>query len=149
MNRLQTALLVNAIFSSLSGIALIIGNRQIAQLFGTTNNTIFWVVGCVLIFFATTIVYEICEQRSWAVLWIIIQDALWVIGSVVLLTWNPFGTSQNGLAVIGFVALIVIFMAINQLRALNKQISIIRKKRYTRVSNIFSWHWIKKSDLED
>lgn len=123
MNKLQIALLVNAIFSSLSGIVLILGNQQIAQLFSTTNNTVFWVIGCVLIYFATTIGYEIFKQRSWAILWIIIQDGLWVIGSIVLLIWNPFGISQIGLAVIGVVALIVLFMGINQASALSKRIN--------------------------
>lgn len=123
MNKLQIALLVNAIFSSLSGIVLILGNRQIAQLFSTTNNTVFWVIGCVLIYFATTIGYEIFKQRSWAILWIIIQDGLWVIGSIVLLIMNPFGISQIGLAVIGVVALIVLVMGINQASALSKRIN--------------------------
>jgi len=123
MNKLQTALLVNAIFSSLSGIALIVGNQQVAQLFGTTNTTVFWIIGGVLIFFAATIGYEIFKQRSWAVLWIIAQDFLWVIGSIVLLIWNPFEISQIGLAVIGVVALIVLYMGVNQASALSKSVN--------------------------
>jgi len=78
MNKLQKALKTNAVFSSISGVVLILLNKQIANLFGTTNNTVFWIVGLVLIYFAATIAYEITKQRKLAVLWIITQDYCWV-----------------------------------------------------------------------
>ncbi|MDB2606147.1 hypothetical protein N9Y48_00045 [Zobellia sp.] len=121
MNKLQKALQLNAIFSSISGLILILFNKQIAKSFGTDNNTVFWIVGLVLIYFATTIWYEISKQRKIAVLWIITQDFLWVIGSLILVVFNPFSITVIGNSIIGVVALMVLFMGINQSKALAKQ----------------------------
>lgn len=121
MNTLQKALQTNALFSSISGIILIILNKQIADLFGTANNTVFWIVGLVLLYFAATIWFEKSKQRRLAVLWIIIQDFLWVLASVILIVLNPFEVTPTGNSIIGGVALIVLFMGVNQFRALNKK----------------------------
>lgn len=120
MNKLQTALKANAIFSGISGIVLIILNHQIAKIFRTENNTIFWIIGLALVFFAITIIVEIVKQRSLAILWIIIQDFIWVIGSIFLLVSNIFPISPTGLIIIGIVALIVLFMGLNQAKELAK-----------------------------
>ncbi len=120
MNELQKALKVNALFSSISGIIMILFNHQIAYLFGITNNTVFWVVGLILIYFAITIWYEIRKQRRTAVLWIIIQDYTWVAGSLVLIIINPFQITQIGNIIIGLIALIVLYMGINQKIGLKK-----------------------------
>ncbi len=118
MNKLQKSLTINAMFSGISGIILITWNRQIASLFGTPNNTVFCVVGIALIAFSITIIYEIVKQRPLAVLWIIIQDFLWVIGSAILLVINPFEISKTGNSTIAIVAFIVLFMGINQSKAI-------------------------------
>jgi len=120
MNTLQKALRVNALFSGISGLTLILFNRQIADAFGVTNNTVFWVIGCLLIFFALTIWYEIKRQRKLAVIWIILQDFVWVLGSMFILIFNPFQLTAIGNTVIGSIALVVLFMGINQLLALRK-----------------------------
>ncbi|MGL1887622.1 MAG: hypothetical protein OCD76_13990 [Reichenbachiella sp.] len=120
MNALQKALTANTIFSSISGMIMVLLNRQIAHLFGTDNNTVFWVVGLALIFFAITIWYEITRQRKLAVLWIVTQDFIWVLGSIILVIFNPFHITQMGNVIIGIVALIVLYMGINQMTALNR-----------------------------
>lgn len=120
MNRLQNTLKINAIFSAISGIALIVLNNKIAEIFGTENNRIFWIIGLALVFFAITIITEIIIQRSLAILWIIIQDFIWVIGSIFLLVLNPFQITITGNIIIGIIALIVLFMGINQAKALAK-----------------------------
>lgn len=114
MNKLKTALKANAIFSGTSGILLISFNQQIAKIFETENNTVFWVVGLTLVYFACTIILEVIKQRSLAILLIIVQDFIWVIGSIVLLIMNPFSISIAGNVIIGIIAIIVLFMAINQ-----------------------------------
>lgn len=118
MNKLQKTLRQNAIFSTISGITLIGLHEQIARMFGTTNTTVFWVTGLILLFFSSTILYEIIKQRPIAVLWIVIQDILWVIGSWAIIAINPFGISKTGTCVIAIIAFIVLFMGINQSRAL-------------------------------
>lgn len=118
MNKLQTALLINAIFSGTSGIALIILNHQIAKTFGTENNTLFWIVGLALVYFAITISIEVVKQRALATLWIIVQDFIWVVGSITLLVLNPVSITPIGISLIIIVALIVLFMGLNQAKAL-------------------------------
>jgi len=118
MNKLQSSLTKNAIFSGAAGIVLITLNRQLARIFEVENSTVFWIIGLLLVFFAGTIIYEIRKQLTLAVLWIITQDLLWVIGSIVLLIFNPFSISPMGLLLIGIVALIVLYMAIDQANAL-------------------------------
>ncbi len=123
MNKLQKALKINSLFSSVSGILLVLLNQQIAKLFRTSNNTVFWIVGIILIFFALTIWYEIRKQRNLAVSWIIIQDYIWVLGSLILIIFNPFNISMIGNLIIGIVALVVLFMGINQMIALKTTIT--------------------------
>ncbi|CAM1374685.1 hypothetical protein [Tenacibaculum xiamenense] len=119
MNKLQKALKVNALFSGTSGIIMILLNNQIANLFGTTNNTIFLVIGLILVYFSITIWYEIKKQRRLAVLWIIIQDYAWVLGSLILMVFNPFEITLTGNFIIGIIALIVLYMGVNQMNGLN------------------------------
>lgn len=128
MNHLKKALIINTLFSSISGIILILLNRQIADIFGTKNNTVFWCIGLVLIYFALTIWYERTKQRKLAVLWIIIQDFLWVIGSIILISFNPFQVTQNGTIIIGVIATIVLLMGVNQIIAYNNK---TRRERIT------------------
>jgi hypothetical protein len=120
MNRLQISLLLNAVFSGISGFTLVLFKDSIARLFGTKNSTVFWVVGALLIFFTCTIILEIIKQRPLAVLWIIVQDSLWVIGSIILLVFNPFDITFAGNVIIAIVAVIVLAMALNQSKALTR-----------------------------
>ena len=99
---------------------MILLNQPIAKLFGTNNNTVFWIVGLILIYFALTIWYEMTKQRKLAVIWIITQDFLWVLGSLVLIIFNPFKITPIGNLIIGIIALIVLYMGINQMIGLKK-----------------------------
>jgi ribosome-associated toxin RatA of RatAB toxin-antitoxin module len=118
MNRLQKSLRLNAIFSGISGIILIAVNNQLANLFETPNETVFVIIGIALLFFASTIIYEIKKQRPLAILWIIVQDFLWVAGSIILVAINPYDITKEGNSVIAIIAFIVLFMGINQSKAL-------------------------------
>ena len=120
MNKLQKALKINALFSSISGVIMVLLNQPIAKLFETNNNKVFWIVGLILIFFAVTIWYEIFKQRKLAVIWIIIQDFIWVLGSLILILFNPFKTTLTGNLIIGLIAIIVLYMGINQMIGLKK-----------------------------
>ena len=58
MNQLQKSLLVNALFSGISGIVLVAINRPIANLFGISNTSVFWIIGVALVSFSVTIIYQ-------------------------------------------------------------------------------------------
>ena len=121
MNGLQKSLIANALFSTFSGLLLILFSGFINGLFDTNNSTVFVVTGILLIGFAATILIEVKKQRYKGVMWIIAQDLMWVVGSVVLLVIDPFGISIVGNILIALVALIVAGMAIVQFIALKSE----------------------------
>ena len=118
MNKLQKALGINVLFSAFTGLALITSHHTIALIFGFNHSTTFWIIGIALILFASTIVYEMFRQKPLAVLWIIVQDMLWVLASIIILIFQVFEISKAGNISIAVVALIVFMMAINQSSAL-------------------------------
>ncbi|TNE55764.1 MAG: hypothetical protein EP338_03030 [Bacteroidetes bacterium] len=152
MNQLQKSLGINALFSGLSGIVLIAFNRSIADLFDVSNTTVFWGIGAALLFFTLTLVYEVKRQKPSGVLLIILQDFIWVVASTVLLIFQSVEISKIGSAVIGVVALLVLFMAINQTKALaqvdNQGIGEIKQLRFERAVNADKKHvWKIISDV--
>jgi hypothetical protein len=120
MNSLQRALVTNAIFSTTAALIMLIFSTAITNLFGLEERLPFLVIGAGLLFFAGTILFEVKRQRTKAVYWIIIQDVLWVLGSVVLLLLQPFGISMMGNVLIATVALIVLIFAIWQYLGIQK-----------------------------
>lgn len=118
MNKLQKALSTNAIFSVISGLALILFHNSIAKIFEVNNSNVFWVIGIGLLLFSLSIFIEIKKQRPKSVKKIILQDYIWVIGSIILLIFKPFSISNIGNSTITVIALAVLFMAINQSKAL-------------------------------
>lgn len=156
MNHVQKSLQINALFSGLSGIILVVLNKYVANLFDTSNTPVFWIIGAALIFFSLTIIYEIKRQKPFGVLSIIIQDFLWVLGSIILLIFQPFEISKTGNSIIAVVALAVLFMGINQTKALaqtdnnpkkgTKQLSFERTIKATKdnvwkiISDVATYH---------
>jgi len=118
MNKLQKALIINAVFSGISGLGLILFHKSIANLFNIDQSNILWMIGIGLVFFALTILYEVKKQRRLAILWIIIQDFIWIICSAIILILQPFNLSSAGNNSIAIIALVVFFMAVNQSTAL-------------------------------
>ena len=114
MNTLKRALFVNGVTSTLSGIILILFHISLMKLFEVQNSMVFWIIGIALLFFAATVFWEIKKQRPLAVLWIIIQDLIWVVGSAVLLIWRPFHLSTTGNILIGGMAILILGFSIFQ-----------------------------------
>lgn len=125
---MEKSLKINAYFSLLSGLLLIVFNSQMARLFGSSNNSVFWIVGIALIYFAGTIIFEIKRLRPLAVLWIIIQDFTWVATSFFILIISPFEISKEGNGIIAIVAFVVLLMGMNQAKALSKLDSVGNKR---------------------
>ncbi len=114
MNRLQLSLLANALFSSITGLLLILFPTGAATIFSTTNSTVFLIIGIALLLFAGTVFLEVKRQRPKAVRFIIIQDMAWVAGSLGVVLLRPFSISASGYWIIGIIALIVLAFAVVQ-----------------------------------
>lgn len=139
MNQLQKALLTNALFSGLSGVILVHLNKHVVNLFDVSNTPVFVIIGVALIFFSLTIIYQIKRQSALGVLSIIVLDVLWVVGSTILLIFQPFEISETGNCIIAVLALFVSFMGINQANALaqidNKSKKGLKQLRFERAIN--------------
>ncbi len=118
MKNLKNALLGNAIFSIVCGILLISFPAFWADQFELSVSTPFLIIGLGLVVFSATVFYEAFKQRCWAVIWIIVQDMIWVLGSIILLLTQPFGIGFIGNLIIFLIATIVLLFGLWQVYAL-------------------------------
>lgn len=115
---MKKALALNAVFSGTSVLGLMVWHADAAAFFGISATRPFLLIGIALLCFSLSILFTIWRQNALAILWIIVQDLLWVMGSIVLLALNPFDVSTGGNYLIGGVALVVLVMALLQAREL-------------------------------
>jgi len=149
MNTLNRALTANFLTSLLSGILLIVFQGQVAQLFGVAPHVVFPILGVGLLLFALSIAIEIKKQRALAILWISIQDALWVIASAVVLIWQPWPISATGYWIIDGMALLVLLFCIFQIKGLAQMnirngAKVLTFKRIINASQEKTWQMITR-----
>ena len=120
MNHLQLILLINALFSLSTGLALILFLNSFAKWFGQQKKTVFWIVGLGLLFFSFFVFLQGINPNAKAVLFIIGLDFIWVIASVVLLFAKPFLITDLGNKLIASVALVVFLLGVGQSLELSK-----------------------------
>jgi len=120
---LRRALLVDSAFSGLSGLFLMLDATLIATFLGLETPTILTVTGVVLILYALFVLWlanrnPILRPLAWVVIEL---NALWVIGSAVLIFSNLVPLTTAGKWAIAFVADIVTVFAILQYIGLRRQ----------------------------
>ncbi len=139
MSFLQITLVSNAIFSFATGLSLILFHNVIATWFGKQNPTIFWIIGLGLLYFSYSIIVEIRNPKPHAVFYIIIQDFIWVLASLVIVLIKPFNLSVPGYQIIAAVAFIVLAFGIGQSIGLGKIDTInnegLKRLTYERIIN--------------
>ena len=111
---LRKALMGNALFSILSGLTILIGQRWVSRILGLTNSANLWVLGVGLIVFAVILTIKARRQNvkttdAWIAVW---MDLAWVVGSGVLIFIVPF--SMAGKWIVLIVAEIVLVFALLQ-----------------------------------
>lgn len=118
--KLKTALLANATFSSISGVAMLLFSNWIAELMGIPNKWVLPIIGGGLLFFASTILYQATRVtiNSNQVKLIIAQDLAWVIGSTIIIVFGLFDLTLVGCILIGIVSGVVMLFAYLQIRGL-------------------------------
>ncbi len=120
MNLLKNTLAANATFSTASGILLAIFPEKFAELFEVENALVFRIIGVILLFFAGFVFSQVKKHDVKLVKFIISQDALWVLGSLLLVLLKPFGISQTGNNMIAGVAVIILLFTIGQIQGLKQ-----------------------------
>lgn len=118
MNALQKALSANAVFSTLSGLSLLILSPQIASFLGLARATELPGIGLALLLFAVFVGWVAARPRRKLVQLIILQDLLWVIVSAVVILLGMFNLYTNGYLLIAIVAVLVGMFAYLQYRHL-------------------------------
>jgi hypothetical protein len=111
---LKKALMGNALFSILSGVAIVIANRWLVRFLGLPENVSLVILGVGLIAYAATLLLNarrpaIKITDAWVA---VIMDLVWVVGSYVLILVVPFST--GGKWVIASVAELVLAFAVLQ-----------------------------------
>ena len=98
---LRNALLCNALFSALSGLALVFAHNRIGTLLGLTENDSLTGLGVGLILFATALAFSArrSELKLPEVSVAVALDFAWVLGSYLILFLVPFSTQGKWLIV--------------------------------------------------
>ena len=114
MGILKKSLFGNAIFSFLSGFSLLLFSNKFIEIFQVGNPAIFLTIGAVLVLFAALVLSQAIKPKIGLVLFIILQDFLWVLGSAVIFFFKPFGITSTGHQVIAAIAFVVLFFGVGQ-----------------------------------
>ena len=117
---LKKALTGNAVFSVVSGVAILFANRWLVKFLGLPDKVSLAILGVSLIVYA--VILWLNARRPTIKItdaWIaVIMDAVWVIGSYVLIFVVPF--SVGGKWVVALVAELVLAFAIVQWLGIRK-----------------------------
>ncbi|MDW3209676.1 MAG: hypothetical protein R8N23_07410 [Reichenbachiella sp.] len=116
MTKLRLYLTINYAFSAFSGTTMLLFSEQLNQIFHFSDPLLFPIIGANLLVFAVFVFYVTGWQieKSGLVKLISLMDAGWVVGSVFLLLFGPFGISPIGLWIIGIVAVWIGFLGYKQ-----------------------------------
>ena len=117
---LKKALTGNAVFSVVSGLAILFANRWLVEFLGLPDKVSLAVLGVSLIVYAAILWLNARRPKikitdAWIA---VVMDAVWVIGSYVLIFVVPF--SVGGKWVVAMVAELVLAFAIVQWLGIRK-----------------------------
>jgi hypothetical protein len=117
---LMRGLKMNAVFSGLSAVAMLLAANWVAEQVGLPGPANVYAVAVFLLFFAAQLGNIVRTQgiRTWEIVAIIIGDLMWVAGSVVLGTLYIQSFSTIGAVLVDVVALAVLIFAVMQMRGL-------------------------------
>jgi hypothetical protein len=119
---LMRGLKMNAVFSGLSAVAMLLAANWVAEQVGLPGPANVYAVAIFLLFFAAQLGNIVRTQtiRTWEIVAIIIGDLMWVAGSVVLGTLYIQSFSTIGAVLVDVVALAVLIFAVMQIRGLRE-----------------------------
>lgn len=118
MKELKKYFTINSIFSAISGAIMLLFSSNLSKLFNIDNSYVFPVIGINLLVFAAFVWYVSSRhlKNKTLVTTITGLDALWVIGSFVIVLLRLFDLSIYGYILIASVALWIAFLAYEQFK---------------------------------
>ncbi|TAG58525.1 MAG: hypothetical protein EAZ27_01485 [Cytophagales bacterium] len=116
MKELKKYLTINAIFSAINGLTMLLFSSNLNKLFNIDNAYVFPVIGGNLLFFAAFVWFVFSRQLKNKILVTTITtlDALWVLGSFAIVVFSLFDISKTGNILIIVVAIWIAFLAYKQ-----------------------------------
>ena len=110
----------NAVFSSVSALAMLLAADWVAAQIGLPGPANVYAVAIFLVFFAAQLanIVRTGKIRSWEIAAIIVADLLWVIGSVALGARYYRDFTAIGAVLVDVIAMAVLIFAIMQMRGL-------------------------------
>ena len=119
---LRGALLGNAVFSSLSGLTMLLGSEALFHSLGLHDRGFLLSTGAMLLGFAGLLIWLATRDRpSIPLIWfVIVSDWLWVAGSAAMVAMHWTALPAAGLWTIGIVADVVMVFAILQMWGLRR-----------------------------
>lgn len=118
MNELKKYLTINSVFSAICGITMLIFSSGLNSYFYVQNEYVFPVIGLNLIVFSVFVWFVSQKQLTNKTLVNLISglDALWVLGSLIIILLGLFDLSRNGSILIGIVAVWITFLGYKQFK---------------------------------
>ena len=119
--QLRNTLKINASFSLLTGIVLLLFSQSMVDFMNLGPSLIYTVIGIGLIIFVVYLSFASMKKKinKWVIQSIIVQDFLWVIGSIYIILFNPYPITMAGSISIVIIALIVMTFALFQRKYLS------------------------------
>ena len=118
MNALKRYLAINSGFSAICGITMLVFSSGLHSFFDIQNEYVFPVIGINLIVFSVFVWFVAQKQLTNRILVNLISglDALWVLGSLIIILLGLFDLSRNGIILIGVVAVWIAFLGYKQFK---------------------------------
>ncbi len=116
-NTLRNALLANATFSALSGLALVLFSSDAAGLLGIGSPIVYQVLGLGLLGFAGVVIWTATRRpiNTFVAMLISLADLLWVAGTIVVILVAYSALKTTGIVAMLGVAAFVLFFGLRQL----------------------------------
>jgi len=126
---LKTALLSNAIFSTLSGVMSIIFAHAVAELIGAGEPILYQIIGAGLLGFAGLVAWTGTRRPINTLLaaLISIADFSWVAGTLLLISLTFAGLQPVGILTVLAIAGVVLFFGLRQLQGIGKVYAVTGK----------------------
>lgn len=115
-HKLKVYLAINSVFSATCGIIMLVFTNRFNTIFDINNWYVIPIIGLNLILFSVFVWFVSRKQLTNKLLVNIISglDALWVLGSLLIILLQPFNLSKTGHVIIGIVAIWIAFLAYMQ-----------------------------------
>ncbi len=119
---LRTALLVNALFSAVCGLWMLLWSGSVETLLGVQAPVLLPLVGCGLLIFAIDLIHQATRPRleTWRALYASVADLLWVIGSILGLLFFSGLLTKTGVAMVMVIAGVVLSFGIGQIWGIDR-----------------------------